>query len=163
MLVEEFHEHPHGVISDWGGGGELFWYPSSGGDFFVLQHFVNEIVHRAVTDLHFSSHFIDCYLLIIPYHSFHFGVSIRPIATWGWPERAAFARSDTPIFKLSVPFLYQLKWLTRVPSLPLHFAVSICRFLSFTAQEVKACRLFFIHASFQGGPHLWSDLLMLYF
>lgn len=59
-------------------GSVLFWY-RHGGDFLVLQHFINDAGHWAMNNFQCSCHFIDCYLPVFLYHSFHFSINVRPI------------------------------------------------------------------------------------
>lgn len=60
-------------------GSELLLYPPVG-DFDTARLRKScSVLHQDKTDLHFSSHFMDCFKLLFSYHWFQFSVRVRSI------------------------------------------------------------------------------------
>lgn len=105
----------------------------------TFQHFMNDVMPWTMTSLQFFSHLRACYPLAFLCHSFHFGVSIRPIHSVKPAESSYAYYIWRPTFKPSstihIPAEAALN--DPPPPLSLHSAINIYGFLTFASQETK--------------------------
>lgn len=124
-----------------------------------MEHAVDDVSWRTMTNFQSFNHFIDCYQPTFPYHLLHFNVNVKRICSVTLHQLYLITN-----FKLLMSLLYQPKCHTRVLMSPLNSVMNIFRFFILTVQETdKSALLFLSCACFQANCHLESALLMSYF
>lgn len=135
--------------------GEVFFNPP-GGDFSVLQHFMNRVVLPAMTYIQFFSHPIDC-----------FPVSLFPLlslfAVWGLPGESCINQLGTRLLNFlcgtHVPQYHLFIWRCMLLILPYKGIPAHCS----SRMHVSKGAITFDLLCFQGSNQLWSSLLTSYF